>query len=214
MVLALVFHQFTARFLLTFCLRQSLGVPVETGRASVDFLRAEVIFKDVTIWNPEGFPPGVMVYIKELRMDSELSSLFQNGIHFQTVEADIDTLKLFRSSSGEVNFFKLKLFGSGPSLPFPEIFHTDSFVLSMGEASFYDESRVYREASADVDLRRMAYRNVRTLSDMAQITAWETLKKLRVTDVGKGYLDRIREELEGAAPAVAPIEAPRVSGWR
>lgn len=211
-VLGLIFHQFTAKFFLTLMLRRSLGVPVEAGSASVDFLRAELVFRNVEIWNPEDFPPGVMIYIRELRMDSELSTLFENGLHFRLVELEIDSVKLFRSPSGQLNYFQLRNFQGKPS-GLPALFHTDSFILTMGKADFYDDGRSSRENHVDVDLRRMAYRNVKTLSDIIEIVGWETLKKLRETDLAKGYLDRIRGELDGA-DLNHPLDEPRAAAWR
>ena len=79
-LLALIFQQFTARFILTLLLRTDLGVPIEVGHAQMDFLKAQVRFQDVEIWSPEGFPPGVMIYIREIDLDTEWPRVYQNKI--------------------------------------------------------------------------------------------------------------------------------------
>ena len=75
-VLSLIFHQVSSRFFLSSLLRFQLGVPVEVGKAQIDFVNAEIRFDDIEIWNPSNFPPGVMIYIREMVFDFELSKLF------------------------------------------------------------------------------------------------------------------------------------------
>lgn len=211
-VLAIVFQQFTARFLLTFLLRTDLGVPVEVEEAQVDLLKAQIKFRNVEIWNPDGFPPGVMVYFREITADSEWSRLFSNGgLHFDRLELDVDNLKLVQPADGRLNFLSTRLYRKQDGFSFLKNMQIDDFVLSIGRVSFHDEGRG-GDAGQEIDMRRMSYRKVHSLRDVMDILGWEVLRKMRLENLGAGYLDQIGSDLDGAGGRKS-FDPPKAAVW-
>ncbi len=146
LVLALVFHNVTAKWLLTAALRHSLGVPVEVRDARVDFLNTQVSFSGIRIDNPRDFPPGVLAEIPKIYIDLEISSLWGKRLHFQTLEINFDSLHVLRAEDGRVNLLALKVFrlperDSGKTFSpsnFSPDFYVEKLVLTLGRATYVD----------------------------------------------------------------------------
>lgn len=212
-VLSLIFHQITSRFFLSTLLRYQLGVPVEVGKVQIDFVNAQIRFEDVEIWNPSGFPPGVMIYIREMVLDSELSKLFNRHPGFNRIELDIDNVRAIKILDQPLNLLALKIYKQDEPLLAPSL-NVDEFVLSVGQASFHDEASAGSgDVSSRVELHRMTYYKVKSVRDMMDIINWETLKKMHLESLGKGYLDRISDDLEGSQKSKT-FTAPKSGAWR
>ena len=209
-LLGLVFQQFTARFILTLLLRTELGVPIEVEHAQVDFLKAQVRFQNVEIWNPKGFAPGVMVYIRELVVDSELSHVVSQGrLNLDRLELTIDNVRLLQNSDGQLNFFYTKPYqnaGSG----FVKNLQIENFVLSVDRAGIANAGS--REGLAqEIGLNRMGYRKVKSLRDVFDIVGWETLSAMKLQNLGRGYLSRIGQDLDGEK--IRNFSKPSAPSW-
>lgn len=209
-VLSLIFNQISSRFFLSSLLRLSLGVPVEVGSAQVDFINAEIRFQDVEIWNPVNFPPGVMIYIREVSLDTELSRLFNRHPSFSRIEVDVDNIRLMKSMDTPLNALSTKFYKN--DTPGPQ-FGVDEFVLSVNRASYRDEASAGSgDLTKDVDLRRMKYEKVKGLRDMFDILNWETLKKMGLVPLAGRYLDAIRDDLDPNEGRT--FSQPRSANWR
>lgn len=211
-ILGLVFHQAASRFLLSSFLRFQLGVPVEVGKASVDFVNAEVRFEDVEIWNPKDYPSGVMIYIREMTLDSELSKLFSSQPVFDKIEIEADNVRLIKLIDEPLNILATHIYQKPRKIPFMPEARVEEFVLSVGQASFHDEASAGSgDLSLEVGLRRMTYYKVKSLRNIVDILSWEVLKKMRLESLGSGYLEQIRDDLEGAKSYPS---TPRSAAWR
>ena len=208
-ILGLIFHNFTTRLLLTGFLRYSLGAPVEIRDARVDLLNTQIVFKDIEIRNPDGFPPGTLAYIPEMFVDSEISSLWEGHLHVETVEVNLSELRLARLPDGRLNMLALKIFkdsGKQAAAVSPRrersgSVDVDNFILSLGRASYIDYGQSSpKEHRVELGLRRMTYWNVRTLRDILEIVSWESLKPMGLQAMGNGLLDRIGQDLDGKQP--------------
>lgn len=195
-LLSLVFQQFTARFILTMLLRAELGVPIEVEHAQVDFLKAQVRFQNIEIWNPEGFAPGVMVYIREMVVDSELSHLYSGGsFNLDRLELTVDNVRLLQNTDGKLNFFQTKPY-QNPGSGFLKNLPIENFVLSIDRAGITNAGA--REGLLqEIGLSRMGYRKVKFLRDVFDIVAWETLSAMKLQSLGRGYLSQIGQDLDG-----------------
>ena len=193
LVLALIFHNFTAKWLLTAALRWSLGVPVEVEEAHVDLLATQVLFSGIRLGNPEGFPKGVLADIPKLFIDAEISSLWERRLHLETVEINIRELHILRGVDGRINLLALKVFkfpeerashgaGSGPRFDF----YVRQLVLTLGRGTYKDLSRPASvEKSVGLRVDHAVYRNIESMGDMMQIIVWETLKRMGIAQIGQ-----------------------------
>jgi hypothetical protein len=209
-VLAIIFQQFTARFVLTMLLRAELGVPVEVEHAQVDILKAQVRFQNIEIWNPDSFPAGVMIYIREMTADSELTRMFINrALNLERLEIRVDNVRLVQAPDGRLNYFMLKLYQK-PEGSILKNLAIENFVLSIDRAGVAGADP--REAlSQEIGLNRMGYRKVKALRDIFDIIGWETLSAMKLQKLGKSYLSRIGEDLGGSS---GDFPKPAAANWR
>jgi hypothetical protein len=192
-VLALIFHNFTARLAMSAFLRYHLGAPVEIRQARVDFLNTQISFKDVEIQHPEDFPRGTLALVREIFMDSEISSLWRGGWNWDTIEVEFDTIRIVRNEQGRVNLLALKALKEGEGRK--EEFQLEKFVLSMRDGFYTDlTGPADRDREQDIRLRRMTYRKVRSVRTMTEIMAWEALRGMGLESLDDGSLKAIRED--------------------
>lgn len=200
MVLALVFHNWTARQALSLYLRWSLGTPVQIESARVDFLGTQTDFREVVIYNPSHVPPGVLVYAPLIHLDLDMASIQDGHLRFKIVELVISDLKITRFRDGSINLFALKIMQPGHSQLIASKSPTiDQFLLTLERGSFEDDSAAKPFVSRQPMIFnfKQPYAKVRTLEDMVKIISWESLKRLRLEKLGTGILDQIRVDLEG-----------------
>ncbi len=202
LVLALVFHNFAAKTVLTLALRLGLGVPARIESAQVDFLNTWCLFRGIEIRNPYGFPDGLLARIPKIFIDVEISSLWEGRLHFSTVEVDLDELRVVRLPDGRVNLLTITerqpaRSGGEKSRPYnaPPRFQIDEFDLSLGRATYMDltgPSPVIK--NYNLNIRNAVYRNISGANDVAKIISWETLKRMGLGQI-TGAVDQIGREL-------------------
>ncbi len=203
LVLAVIFHDFTAKWLLTGVLRWTLGVPVAIESAHLDWMQLNILFKDIYIKNPEG-QEGYLAWIPKLFVDLDILALREKRVHFESIEVVVEELRVSRLSDGRLNLSALKSFqngggssSGGQSPKWEPHFEVDSLILTLGRATYKDSAGpVPFEKSFDLKLHRMVYQNVKTIQDVFEIISWEALKQMGLGNLAGGFLDRIREDLE------------------
>lgn len=201
LVLALVFHNFTAKTVLALGLRLGLGVPAKIESVQIDFLNTWFLFRGIELRNPYGFPDGLMARIPKIFIDVEISSLWERRVHFSTVEVDFEELRVVRLADGRVNLLTVGDQDSSkrrerekPSTAPPQ-FQIDEFVLSLGRATYMDltgPSPIIK--NYNINIREAVYPNIRGAEDVAKIISWETLKRMGLGQV-MGAVDEIGREL-------------------
>ena len=187
LLLALIFHNFTARLLLIVGLRHYLGVPVEVQGARVDFLNTQIIFEGIRIKNPPDFPHGILADISTVFVDFEISSLFKGRLYFDEIVVHFEELRALRIPDGRLNLMALRPLKDQRDVsqeradegktPFPPTFYR--FVLNLRRAVFTDLSGpVPNQKTFDLKLEQAVYRHVGSLKDVFEIIVWETTKRM------------------------------------
>lgn len=201
LLIALIFHNLTARLALSFYLRWALGAPVEVESARVDLLGTKVAFKDIIVRNPDQMPDGVLAKIPYLFIDLDAQAVTDGHIYFKKIEAEISELNIARTNEGVTNLFALKVMKpeTAESLG-RKGFKIDHFVLTLRRASYMDLSAanpVLSRQGFEININQQDYLAIRTLEDAVKVISWETLKRMKMEPLGAGILDRIARELEG-----------------
>ena len=187
-VLGLIFHNFTARFLLAAGLRYYLGTPVEVSAAKVDFLNTQILFKGIQIKNPSGFPEGALAKIPEIFVDFEISSLLDGRFYFDEISIHFEELKVVRIPDGRINLLALRALENqeerknekrnGKS---PRRSTFSEFRLTLRQVIFTDFSRqIPHQKSFDFKIEQAIYRNLDTVKDVLAIIAWESIKRIGI----------------------------------
>jgi hypothetical protein len=207
LILAVIFHRWTAKVLLASCLRWTLGVPVTIQDVRIDFLETQVLFQGIEIGNPPYFPEETLAKIPKIFIDFDLSSFLKDRIHFDTIEMDFEELRVIRRQDGEMNLVALKNLKQARKQE-PQTrqrieqkpFHLEvgQLVLTLGRATYTDFSGPSpMEKSFNLRMDHAVYRNVDGFADIVQIIAWETLKRMGISGVS-GILEDLKPDLGGA----------------
>ena len=200
LILILVFHRVTFKWISAIGLGLALGAPVTIEDMRVDIRNTQAMWKGIKIGNPAGdFAGKTLADIPKIFLDFEISSLWEGRFHFETVEADIQELYITRMPDGRVNLISLKPLqkresqeGAGrPTAGGPLSFQIDQLILTLGKVISTDMTGpqpVVKSASLHID--HAVYRNVNGLEDIVKIISWETLKRAGMGQL-KGVLDRV-----------------------
>ncbi len=188
-ILALVFHNFTARLLCTAGLRYYLGTPVEIDEARVDFLNTQIIFSGVRIKNPGGFPRGILAEISKISVDFEISSVFERRLYFDEIAVHFKELRALRIPGGRLNLLALRAFENQKKAGIEEALRRrapshpafNRLVLTLRRATFTDLSGpVPHQKSFDLKVDQAVYRQVPSLKEVLEIIAWESVKRMGI----------------------------------
>lgn len=199
-VMALIFHNWTARQAMSLYLRWALGTPVQIESARVDFLGTQVDFREAVFYNPSHVPPGVLAHLPLIHLDLDASSIQDGHLRFKAVELTVSDFKITRFRDGRINLFALKVMQPGHSRLIASKSPTiQQFLLRLERGSFEDDSAAtpYVSRQPVIFNFKQEYLKVRTLEDMVKIISWEGLKRLRLEKLGTGVLDQIKSDLEG-----------------
>lgn len=203
-VAGLIFHNLTARTVLSWGLSHRLGVPVETGSASVDFWSTKVFFREVIIRNAESFGEGYVMKIPYLTLDFDLGAFFDGRLRLESVEADIGDFQIVRAPDGRINWLDLKPVqeasrskSSGGEIR--KNVRVEHFVLTVRRGTYIDLSKPPgsdKVMALDIDHRD--YLGVHAVEDMVKLVSYEVFKRMGLSALGTGILDQVRADLEGS----------------
>ncbi len=199
-ILALVFHNFTAKWLLSVGLRIATGAPVSVESAHINFLDTDVLFEGIEVDNPKGFPKGTMVKIPKIFVDLEIASLWEHRIHLDQVEVFISEINLAKNAERKINFLQLKTFESKGDSEFtfydPENKHkptkevkflVEKFILSLDKVTYTDYSSNNPASKVlPIHLQGNVYRDVDSAAGMISVIGFEAMKGIGLNALKSG----------------------------
>ena len=211
LIVAAIFHHWTAKVALETVLQFALGTPVKVDNAHLDFLETQVSFEGIEIGNPSGFPQGALARIPKILIDFEIASLWERRVHFETVEIDFEELHVVRASDGRFNLLSLKALqkDSGKakdreaarSRQEKQILipvEIDQLTLTLGQSTYRDltgPASAQRRFNLRVD--HAIYRNINGLEDIVRIVSWEALKRMGIGGISH-VLGSLKPDLGGS----------------
>lgn len=206
-ILGLVFHNFTAKWLLVIGLRAAIGAPVHVEKADVMIMTTEVFFENIEIENPKGFPRGTMIKIPKMYVDAEISSLWEKRIHLDHVEIIISEINLVKNKDKKINFLQLKTFESkgkteivfydpeNKNKPAKEIkFLVEKFILSLDKVTFADYASANpAPKTLPIRLDENVYKNVDSVAGMVSVIGFEAMKGLGLSALKSGVETALKD---------------------
>lgn len=152
---------------------------------------------NVTIRNPEGFPPGNFLHIKRIRLDTELRQFLRGVFHFQSVILTSPELTLLQDEKGRWNIPSVFTRGSEKSVT---QFQVDEMRIESGLFSF-NEDKSYRADQINLRLKNLSSRPGSRLEiggiafyggNKVQVDGWVSLhdvpQKVNVSIASKDFL--------------------------
>lgn len=204
LVLAVIFHNFTARLVLEWGLEWTLGAPVSVDEAKLDLFRGSAVFRRITIKNPADFPSDdFLARIPRLSLEFEFSELFKGHFLFREIEFNLEELRLVRNKEKQLNLLALRVFKpkgekkensewkdepkSEESKP---QFHIERLILTLGRATYVDLNLpVPVQQSFNLGVEGRVFNDIGGVGDIADLIAQEAIKRMglgRVLDQAIG----------------------------
>jgi len=90
------------------------GAPVKIRSLAVGVFRPRIVIKDFKMYNPKGFPQGVMVDIPLIRVVYDLPGLLSGELHLSEVTLDLKEVVLYKNKEGRLNVDALKVAETKP----------------------------------------------------------------------------------------------------
>lgn len=186
-VLTLVFHSFTLKYILKYPLSISVGAEVSINEASIDWKHSGFLVKGIRIENPINFPKGTMVEIPYLSAEIDFTKLIKKTICFRRLEVDFREIHIVRMVNGGINLLDLKPMKESTVKEDAAFlkFEIETFIISLDDIIYtdltnalFDQKRIY------VGMNKAVYNNIFGLQDLYIFIVGEAIKR-----VGVSYLE-------------------------
>ena len=114
LIAAVIFKNQLIKTAITTGATNVVGAPVKINKFSLGIFNQTIRIKDFKIFNPEGFPEGVLVDMPEISVDYDLSALLKKNLHFKKLVIDLKQVGIYKNKDGELNVDSLKIVEQGP----------------------------------------------------------------------------------------------------
>jgi hypothetical protein len=152
------------------------GAPVRIDGFSLNILNSTIHIAGFKIYNPSGFPKGMLVSCPKIKVIYDRAALFKQKCHFLLVEIELKEMGLAKNKEGKLNVDSLKIAQESKSSP-PIPMQIDLLTLSIGKIVYKDYTigaepgvRVY-----DVN-RHKSYKGIPTAEQLALLVLAEPMK--------------------------------------
>lgn len=153
-----------------------IGAPVHIERFSLNYFSSTIRISGFKIYNPSGFPEGILVSCPKIKVIYDRTTLFKQKRHIIFVEIELKEMGITKNKEGKLNVDALKIVKeSKASLPFPV--QIDLLTLNMGKI-IYKDYTVGTEPSVRVyDVNRhKSYKGIPTAQQLALLVLAEPMK--------------------------------------
>jgi hypothetical protein len=152
------------------------GAPVHMDGFSLNILSSTIRISGFKMYNPDGFPEGILVSCPKIKVIYDPASLFTQKRHFLLVEIELQEMGLTKNKEGKLNVDSLKIVEQPKSSP-PTPLQIDLLTLRIGKIVYKDYTigtepgvRVY-----DVN-RQKTYKGIPTAQQLALLVLAEPMK--------------------------------------
>jgi len=152
------------------------GAPVHMDGFSMDIFSSTIHITGFKMYNPGGFPEGLLVSCPKINIIYDRASLFKGKPHFLLVEIELKEMVLTKNKEGKLNVDSLKIVHpskSSPSVPM----RIDLLNLSIGKIVFKDYTTGTQPSVRVYDVNRhKSYKGVPTAQLLALLVLAEPMK--------------------------------------
>lgn len=167
--------------IITVAATEVTGAPVHIDGFSLGLFNQSVRISGLKIYNPKGFPRGILVHLSKINVAYDLGALFRKKLHLLGAEIELKEMGLIKNAQGQLNVNALKVMkeqeqkGSKPSEKMP--MQIDMLKLGIGKIVSKDYSAgkdpvvyVY-----DVNIHK-SYKNITSVEQLAALIMIEPMK--------------------------------------
>lgn len=164
------------------------GAAVTIDVFSLSLIKQSVRIQGFKLYNPEGFPQGVLLDIPEVRADYDFALLLGKRVHLYLLLIDLKEARIFRNRDGRLNVDSLKVAqkekrpsdSENEKMPM----QIDTLVLSVGKVSYKDFTRpeLLGLQEFNINIKDRTYKNITSARQLAVLVLIESIKGTAIKD--------------------------------
>ncbi len=171
-----IFKNLIIKSVVTTVASRITGTPIHMDRFQLNILSSTIRISGFKMYNPSGFPEGILVFCPEIKVIYDSTTLFKQKRHFLLVEIELKEMGLTKNKVGKLNVDSLKIAQESRSSP-PIPMQIDLLALNIGKIVYKDYT-VGTEPSVRVyDVNRhKSYKGIPTAEHVALLVLAEPMK--------------------------------------
>ena len=169
-----------------------LGAPVKIGDIHIDRAEGMITLKDFKLFNPKGFPKGVLMTAHEIKITYQKPLMVKGKIHLLQVVMDLDEIVVIKRKDGKMNVDSLK--GVEDPSNVPQLsdqqkyddnkrIHIDTFTLSVNRvvSKDYTQTGVAPDIQVfDVNMKNKTYQDIPGVQMLVLFTLKQAMAKTAI----------------------------------
>lgn len=177
---------------------QVTGAPVRIDGFALGILSQSVRIKGFKLYNPEGFPKGVMLEFSEISVKCDVPALLKGKLHVPAATIDLKEMTVIKNKEGQLNVDAMKFVQKAEAAkkpaekkdkpaPAPEIaMRIDKLFLNVGRVVYKDYSQGEEPLVQvfDVGLSDKTYENINSAQQLAALITASALKSTAIKSAG------------------------------
>jgi len=88
--------------------KAATGFPIEIKKIDIDLISGHIGITDLSLLNPDGFPPGIMFHAPEIFVDFHLGDMLKGKIHLEDLRLNFNQFVIVKNAQGRTNLEALK----------------------------------------------------------------------------------------------------------
>jgi len=177
-----LFKNLILKTVITLVASQVTGAPVHMDGFALGVFNPSVRISGFTMYNPSGFPKGILVSCPKINVAYDLPSLLKGKLHLTVVEFELKEMGLVKNKNGEFNVDSLKVSRQAKSSPSSKPsgmlpLQIDSFTLEIGKVVSKDYSSGAEPAVKvyEVNIHK-SYKNITSAQQLVLLILAEPAK--------------------------------------
>lgn len=183
-----------------------VGAPVRMSGMSLGVFNQAIKIKGFRLYNPSGFPKGVLIEIPKIEVAYDLGALLKGKLHLKSVAVDLKQTVIIKNEAGELNVNGLKVAKKQESKPSkPLVMQIDFLKLSIDKivVKEFNKGEKPKVLVYEVGIKDKEYKNITSAQQLVSLILGESLSHTAI----KGAQAYALSALAGVAflPAAAAI---------
>ncbi len=171
-----IFKDMILKSVVTTVASRTIGSPVHMDGFSLNIFNSTIHISGFKIYNPGGFPEGIMVSCPKIKVIYDPNTLFKQKRHFLIVEIELKEMGVVKNKESKLNVDSLKIVQESDDSP-PTPMQIDLFTLSIGKIVYKDYTIGTEPDVRVFDINKhKTYKSIPTIQQLILLVLAEPLK--------------------------------------
>ncbi|MBF0479695.1 MAG: AsmA family protein [Candidatus Omnitrophica bacterium] len=173
-----------------------VGTSVKIQQFSLGMFSQKIRIKGFQVYNPQGFPSGILVDIPEIGVDCDIPSLLKGKNHIPLLIIDMKEMIVVKNKQGKLNVNSLKVSqkpeeknkaSSGKKAEKPVVMQIDRMKLTVRKVIYKDYTSGAKEPKinvVDVGIQDKEFKNITSAQQLASLVLYATFNSAALKSIG------------------------------